>query len=56
MVSLIKTIMRFRDFFFFFPATRVSFCGGSVRETYIQLGMALLGMYDNFVLFQNPNV
>ena len=27
-------------FFFFSPATRVSFCGGSVRETYIQLGMA----------------
>ena len=24
----------------FFPATRVSSCGGSVRETYIQLGMA----------------
>ena len=28
-------------FFFFLPATRVSFDGMPVRETYIQIGMAL---------------
>ena len=30
-------------FFFFLPATRVSFDGMPVRETYIQIGMALCG-------------
>ena len=29
-------------FFFFLPATRVSFDGMPVRETYIQIGMALV--------------